>query len=909
MRVDFDSEGSHLSESYGPPDHYQQYYREQEPIIEIIIKESNETLPAPPPPPVQAVKPTKEPVHVFYVKYKKNPKGKGEDDIIYEAPVPAITPPTDELDEESPPHSVDTHYEAASLPPPPSTTLRTVIHPDSEIYHGSGLKVTFGESEVKSSDAAYGESNAPEPSVALPHKEAQNRESSVAVNTQSIKRQGVYQTIPQEVYDQNPPKAAASTSVPTFQPNSFNQQNLQNLQFQQSQSQQQKATFTRQAQPPPSFRPQHTAAIFNNQPQPHQQQQFQQRQPFQQQANQVQQRQVPRQQNNLYSTIQTPPQNHQQVPQSRPPPQQFDQRAVQYSQPLNNPSQPVRQQPFQTQDQQHLRQQQIVHQQHLAHQQQIQQQQTTHNQLRSQPIHVPNQDFGRYSQQVFPTAQPVNTAAPLPSKPIHPQFAQHYQQQIGLAQQQRQNFIPSTHQPQQVNPSQPQPTNQQQYRFPQQVVNIPRQPSTSQPLQPFHYSTQPPPINNLSFRTQAPSVLPNLSGAEVIKSIPQSEEHLQPQVDHQAFRPIQPSAIQPTQQPTIEQVNQLNLLRNQQQINQLNRQIASQQAINQQYNHQLYLQQQKQQQLESNDFAHQQQQLETKKVHQRPAQFSHPNQLASTTSQPKPTTASYQTKYSQLYSQSPSTTPTPTEETPISTTEDPAKVKEQQKKFKDNLAALPDEVPDDIREQLLSSGILGNADISILDYDKVGDIPIENLPPEALENFYGAGSAPVPAVAIPDKVPREVENTASEAKDVEMKVVRYDPNTEEGQQVENSYIKDDATQVDSVILNDSKYNRYLPLQVSGSNFPLPHASLLDGKKVNSVVVLAPVDYDFVKEQEEEEQREGRSGPVQVQGVRFIAGGSLKNLIKNPTEENYKQWLTKEKTIPSDRQSVVLLVVS
>lgn len=145
LRVDFDSEGSHLSEAYGPPDHYQQYYHEQEPIIEIIIKESNETLPAPPPPPVQAVKPTKEPVHVFYVKYKKNPKGKGEDDIIYEAPVPAITPPTDELDEESPPHSVDTHYEAASLPPPPSTTLRTVIHPDSEIYHGSGLKVTFGE--------------------------------------------------------------------------------------------------------------------------------------------------------------------------------------------------------------------------------------------------------------------------------------------------------------------------------------------------------------------------------------------------------------------------------------------------------------------------------------------------------------------------------------------------------------------------------------------------------------------------------------------------------------------------------------------------------------------------------------------------------------------------------------------
>jgi hypothetical protein len=28
-----------------------------------------------------------------------------------------------------------------------------------------------------------------------------------------------------------------------------------------------------------------------------------------------------------------------------------------------------------------------------------------------------------------------------------------------------------------------------------------------------------------------------------------------------------------------------------------------------------------------------------------------------------------------------------------------------------------------------------------LDYDKVGDIPIENLPPEALANFYGGGGA------------------------------------------------------------------------------------------------------------------------------------------------------------------------
>lgn len=914
LRIDHESDASQYSDAYGPPsdhyDNYQQYYREPEPIIEIIIKESNETLPAPPPPPVQHIKPTKEPVHVFYVKYKKNPKGKGEDDIIYEAPVPALTPPTDEIEEE--PHVPEVPYEAATLPPvpPPSTTLRTIIHPDSEVFHGGNLKVTFGETEVKGGDAAYGESNSPTPSVALPHKEAQNRESSPSVNTHgSIKRQGTYHTIPQEVYDQNPPKASPSSLTPTFQvPNGNFQQNTlrqQNVQHQQLQ-QQQKVNFPRQAPNPQQlpFRPQHTSAIFNNQQQsahqfnsqqqqalqtPHHQQQYNPRPQFQQPAANHQ-RQAQRQQSNQFPSSQNSGQNLQQRPQFRQSAQQFDQRPVQYSQPLNTPQQPQRPQTLNQQDAQRF---------HQQHQQQPQPSQI----LRNQPINVPNQDFARYNQQQFPTSQPVNTPVPLPSKPIHPQFVHLYQQQINLAQQNSQSFVPSTHQPHQANLpqiTQPLPTNQQQYRFSQPVVNIP-QPSTSQPLPAFHHSTPSPQVS--SVKNQAiRTVFPNFEGGEVIKSISQSEEHLRPQYE-------QPSKIQqPSPQPTVEQLNQLNQLRNQQQINQLNQQLQNQQSINQQLNQQLYLQQQslhqRQQQIQ-NDFSSN---PSPKSNHQRTSQYSHPNQIVSTTSQPvKSTTPSYQTKYSQVYSQTPSSTPVPTAETPTSTTEDPKKAKEKEIKFKENLAALPDEVPDDIREQLLSSGILGNADISILDYDKVGDIPIESLPPEALENFYGAGSAPVPAVAIPD--PPSPDNTPAESKGVEMKVVHYDPASQEGQKVEDTYIKDDATQVDSVILNDSKYNRYLPLKVSGSNFPLPDASILAGKKVNSVVVLAPVDYDFVKQAEEEDEREGRSGPVQVQGVRFIAGSILKNLIKDPTPENYKSWLSKEKSIPSDRQSVVLLVVS
>jgi kinesin family protein 13 len=227
---------------------------------------------------------------------------------------------------------------------------------------------------------------------------------------------------------------------------------------------------------------------------------------------------------------------------------------------------------------------------------------------------------------------------------------------------------------------------------------------------------------------------------------------------------------------------------------------------------------------------------------------------------------------------------------------DVTKKEENKKKSQANLAALPDEVPADLREQLLSSGILGNADIQVLDYDKVGDIPIESLPPEALENFYGAGSAPVPSVVKPGD---------PGLKPVEMKVVRYDPNTKEGQDVADTYVREDATRLDPVVLNDSRYNRYLPLKVSGTQFPLPDVPQLKGRIVNSVVVLAPVDYDFIKQPDEGDDRAGKA--IQVQGVRFIAGESLKNLVKNPTQENYRKWLEQEKATPSERQSVVLLV--
>lgn len=251
-------------------------------------------------------------------------------------------------------------------------------------------------------------------------------------------------------------------------------------------------------------------------------------------------------------------------------------------------------------------------------------------------------------------------------------------------------------------------------------------------------------------------------------------------------------------------------------------------------------------------------------------------------------------------------------------------------------------MPDDIREQLLSSGILGNADIQILDYDKIGDIPIEKLPPEALANFYGAGggaaiaagSEPVPAIAKrPTKSQKKATNLIPAAGGggstkfeqatlrpggVEMKVVRFDPNTEQGRAVAKQHIREDATRLEPVTVgargDAAQYNRYLPLKVSGASFPIPDVPELNGRRISSVVVLAPVDYDFPGEEREiataESQRRGRKAAGgDAQPVRFLAGDTLKQLVKKPTVENYKKWLEQESRTEPQRQSVVLLVTT
>ncbi|CAD6244231.1 GSCOCG00013307001-RA-CDS [Cotesia congregata] len=142
-----------------------------------------------------------------------------------------------------------------------------------------------------------------------------------------------------------------------------------------------------------------------------------------------------------------------------------------------------------------------------------------------------------------------------------------------------------------------------------------------------------------------------------------------------------------------------------------------------------------------------------------------------------------------------------------------------------------------------------------------------------------------------------------------MKVVHFDPNTAQGQAIADQHIRDDATHLKPVNVvasgdDNTQYNRYLPLKVSGASFPIPDVPELKDRKISSVVVLAPVDYNF----RDEEQRFGKkiSEPMPA---KFLAGDTLKQLIRKPTAENYKKWLEQESQTEPQKQSVVLLVTT
>ncbi|KAK6624270.1 hypothetical protein RUM44_011129 [Polyplax serrata] len=1036
----FDAGAEQPRSDYAGHGGYYDHYEEPEPIIEIIIKESNQSLPAPPPPPPPKKK-KKEPVQVFYVKYKKEPSSHyGEEKVVYEPPVPAITPPTNndnaEEEEVEDYHHHHHHEEPVTLPPRPSTTLKAIIRPDSETYHGTGIHITFGgpkDEETSHDDdhhshGGYEDQSAPQPAVALPPTAKADTNVKLSTASQLKKRNPApfhsqtpppqqsfhngpqfpgngdfYRPTPGPVFQQsprfsaqpnpfppslspspsspapqqNPPRQGSSLSYSTLPqlqsfpkpqssfsfPQSRPQQPPQSLQhlaqhvshtqqlfsinqphlkssfsinsrstpqpyhtisnrvtqhnfqkppqpvpvnpsvppFQQSQKtfSQQGHTFSKPVHqfPQPSSFPRPTPSAFpqptpNTFPQPTSNS-------FPQGSHSFQQPTFSHSQNTL--------RHEQRAQNSQPPPPQSvsSQHHIKYQQQQHHQQQPQQQHRFQQQfdqlNQQH--QQNQLEQLHQQHRQQLEELQQHQRQQQLEQFNQQRHNFGQNQQQQ------------------HQQFGQHVNQQ---QQQQRQQFSQQVNQQRQQFSQQ---INQQRQQFSQQLG---QQQQQYENLGQIQHNQQTEQFNHLQRQQQTEKF--QRTQSELTQNFQkQTQQTTDPTYAPEIIKSI--SADFPLSGHRFDARTQLTSTSSPQYVQNVHT------SSNPQYVQNVHTSS-RQQFVQNVQPTNRPQFVQNVQTTTRP-QFV---QNVQTTTRPQfiqnsqPTTRAQfvhgAQSNNQRYTPSKSVVSTTeaykkfteTTQPPIEyITPDPKQAEEERRKKeerkKQNVAALPAEVPEDLRKQLLSSDILGNADIQILDYDKIGDIPIDKLPPEALANFQAvAGSAPVPSVVKPDSPPDDdavAEGSEQQAVAVpppggvmEMKVVRYNPDSKEGSQVAHQYMKEGATQLEPVVLNDSRYNRYLPLKVAGAQFPVPDVPELRGKNVTSVVVLAPVDYEFLQRHEEEDGRSGRSShPVlEVQGVHFVTGDILKTLVKRPTLENYRLWLEKEKNTAVDKQSVVLLVI-
>ncbi|CAG9813102.1 unnamed protein product [Phaedon cochleariae] len=900
------------------------YIKEPEPIIEIIIKESNVSLPAPPPPPPPPKK-KKEQVQVFYVKYQKNPHGSGKDSILYDKPVLALSPkiPDDHEQEEEPAPYNDYLPESATAPPAPSTTLRTIIKPDSEVYHSpSGVKVTFGKEGFDYDKR----SSKPEDYVPLQSTQFPQGRQLTSFSNAYFKRPSTiqnYQTItsgftrsdarqPQSYRTINfPPNSPPSNYKPFSRPTTHYQQ--QSKYYQGSQ-------FSR---PNPDFN--------SYPPQPP----------------------VPPQ----YShTISHPPPVRFQNPRPTPPParQPVPYKPFENFRPQQNIPQPTSissshpQQPVQFRPETHFPPHQQLPLTHQSH---------TFNPPRfSQPLPQYN------SQEI--SENPSQHSQPSQNQQQYPNHQQQHQYQ-------QSNYLQQQSIQQQPNLALQHQANSQQSANHQVHHNQFHNNQNYQNQQPQGIS-QNEHLNNVQ---AVQNILP--PGGQLIQSVPKYEQHIS-SVEPPTLQQAQGASAQQYQQKNIQQYHQNSAEQN-------SREVFHQQESTSEHQRRVledrHRQQQHQEQLRQ--FYHKNPDIQQRSQHSEAP--STPRSDAYHSSRNTQSPSSTPRLYYQTTTAASTSSTTKEPETPSTTTKDP-KVLEAQ---------LPDEVPAELREQLLSSGILNNADISILDYDKVGDIPLSALPPDQLANFYGAGGAaqlasdltpldfyvwgpakglvyatevstrdvlvqrietafdtikeeirlrtttveirnrcracirnragsePVPSLLRPESAPlvstrpsdneedaqpagSESEEVVVPAPSVNLKVVRYNPDTEAGQKVQDKYVaSENAHHVDPVVLNDSTYNRYLPLKVNGTQFPIPDVPELKGKKISSVVVLAPVTYDFSSDRKT--RQTSRQVSTKSSDIELIEGTALKDLLTNPSSENYRRFLDSENKTRSDKQSVILLV--
>ncbi|XP_072942414.1 uncharacterized protein [Epargyreus clarus] len=1054
--------------SFGPPygalptaplyshEPHPHYIEAPEPIIEIIIKESNESLPAPPPQLVPKKK--KEPVQVFYVKYSKDPHSK--DKVVYEKPVPAITPPTNAED--------DHHEEYVTVTPEPlylptqTTTLRAIIKPESELYHSdSSVKVTFGnEGQGRHYGSRHEESSedheetAPRPAIALPNQQhsnvpfersasptpqhidvrpapnapsaqnyrpaphAQNRiqfQQPYLNNDFQLPRQGpsvapfrVQSHISrQNAFGPSPslsPHPAFSNPSPSPSSHFINNAPTVPGPIGHSTSfSRPTSTFHPRPNPPPfGSRPHFNGpprASFHSGPQrpfhqPQPQPFFDEPKYLQENYHTITTDQVepakeqvvsnrPTQTFNIspkpspspapihFHDHQSRPQQlipfNQQLPQQRPP-QQFDSTHSKPAFPVTSnrspfynlkPSPPLiddNRPPFQRQPQQHF----------SFHQGPQPVSRPSAPITSPESIHSQNSFSSHISASPSPSPIPHNQFLPQPSSPplfnFHPQPSaapeQHHFQQPSFASE-RPQLLPS-HGPSERPPSHQnfQDQSQHQQNVEQFVPHggelVPAISKYEQHItvngpnsQPTYSLTSNQPSSAASHSQQQYQQQQSQHQQEQQKQ-QQQQQHEQRQREQQQKEQRQREQQQHEQRQREQQQHEQQQRDQQQQIQQHQQQLQQQQQYLDSEQQQVRLQlaqnvrkqQEEIQRLQAQlVFAQQQQQQQQQHQQRQNYQQVQPTspqpQYIQERARPQPTYVSstssppYYQSTSRTVEIKPSTQKyISSTANSVSTTPEP---KKEEKKKKPTIE-LPDEVPDDLRQQLLSSGILDNADISVLDYDKVGETPLESLPPDQLANFFSAGGGQQIAssehrpivvkpngdriesridedadeddqdIAASENVPSYVAPPPNQKQAVEMKVVHFDPDTAEGQNIAKGYVKEDATQVDPVALNDKKYNRYLPLKVSGNQFPLP--DILKGRKITSVVVLAPVKTEPLSG---DHPRTERAASDSLKGIKFVAGDSLHDLLKKPTKDNFEKWLQVEKQTASDEQSVILLV--
>lgn len=141
---------------------------------------------------------------------------------------------------------------------------------------------------------------------------------------------------------------------------------------------------------------------------------------------------------------------------------------------------------------------------------------------------------------------------------------------------------------------------------------------------------------------------------------------------------------------------------------------------------------------------------------------------------------------------------------------------------------LPEELPYDVRTQLLDSGVLDDAEIQVIDLDDaLTSDYLDRNTREALEAVYASESRLA-----------ETKVDAPSKNDVNIKVrrLRDDRDVEVAELISNLGEFRTGRYAGQVKANDADAENYIPVEVDGAKLPLPDVR---GRGISGILVLAP----------------------------------------------------------------------